>query len=159
MSSPLKCGLRHLYRLRVSNSCPNSYLSNDSNPIRPDPSSRKAIVGKAIVGGGLEVSLRWHAIRFRKFHLLLGPDAEALAVYGYGREATSAEASDLLAPAITVRLFAEIGLDLSELLSLYLTLGGGYNAMHVTYQAKNRDVSGLSGGYVSLATVLYFTLI
>jgi hypothetical protein len=110
-------------------------------------------------GGGLEVSLRWHAIQFKRFHLLLGPDVEALAVYGYARETTSAEASNLLAPAITVRLLAEIGLDLGERISLCLTLGGGYNAIHVTFQAKHKDVSGLSGGYMTLATGLYFTLI
>jgi hypothetical protein len=110
-------------------------------------------------GGGIDVSVGWHAIHLKRFHLILGSAVEALAIYGFGRETASAKASHLLAPAITARLFVEIGLDLGRRLRWCLALGGGYNAVGVILQANGENLSGLSGGYVTLATGLDFSLI
>jgi hypothetical protein len=109
-------------------------------------------------GGGLELSLRWHAVHVKRFHLHLGPAVEALAIYGYGRETASAEADNLLAPAVTVRLLAEMGFDLTTRLRLCLALSGGYNALGVTLQASHEDVSGLSGGYMTMAAGFDFLI-
>ncbi len=110
-------------------------------------------------GGGLELSVRWHAVELKRFHLTLGPAMEALAIYGYGRETTLAEANNALSLAVTARLLVEIGFDLTERLRLCLALSGGYNPIGVTLQANHKDVSGLTGGYMTLATGFDFSLL
>jgi hypothetical protein len=102
-------------------------------------------------GGGLELALRWHAVHRNRFHLNLGPAVEALAIYGYGHETDLAEANTHLAPAVTARLLVEFGLDLANGFRLCLSFSGGYNAVGVAFQANYEDVSGLTGGYMSLA--------
>jgi hypothetical protein len=113
---------------------------------------KKTNIGRIYNAGvGARLTLWWQALRRKRSEMWLGPAAEGVAVWAYGREkADAATSHTAFAPVVDFLFLIGGAIALTARTNASIALGVGWTAMYFNMQADNEDISGLSGGLATL---------
>ncbi len=102
------------------------------------------------VGVGLRSALQLEILSRESFVLRLGPAADILAVFGYGRENRGASSYPAVAPVADVLFLIGGWVTLTPRVRFQVALGGGYIPLYFRMDADGKRASGMEGGVAEL---------
>ena len=114
---------------------------------------KSADIGSIYTAGvGLRLTVWWRALERGRAALLLGPAADVVGLFGYGRGGEGVAAQQAAAPVVDLLLLVGGRFRLSPRTHLHLGSGGGWTVVDFKMTADGTEISGQSGGLV-LATL------